>query len=79
MYSYRNNTTLPSMAVPLKRTFCSNRRFCNISEEVKFISLETALHFSIFFGTLATNKKQRNFIQLVAVVLRANLHSYLKK
>lgn len=57
VYSDCNNTTLPSMAVPLKRTFCSNRRFCNISAEVKFISLETALHFNIFFGTLAANKK----------------------
>lgn len=44
---------LPSRHCPLKKTFCSSLNFSNFSEEEKFSSLETALHFRIFFGTRA--------------------------
>ena len=38
----------------LNSTFCSNRKFSNGSMDEKFISLETALQFSICLGTLAS-------------------------
>lgn len=44
---------LPSRHCPLKKTFCSSLNFSNFSEEEKFSSLETALHFRIFLGTRA--------------------------
>lgn len=44
---------LPSRHWPLKKTFCSSRNFSSFSEEEKFSSLDTALHFRIFFGTRA--------------------------
>lgn len=44
---------IPSKHRPLKSTFCSKRNFSICSVEEKLISLETALHFNIFFGTRA--------------------------
>lgn len=39
---------------PLNMTFCSSLNFVISCSEEKFNSLETALHFKIFFGTLAS-------------------------
>jgi len=50
---------------PLKRTLCSSRKFSSCSLDEKFISRETARHFSIFFGTRAvqrTTQRRQNFI-----------------
>uniref|UniRef100_A0A3B5KVM4 Ig-like domain-containing protein n=1 Tax=Xiphophorus couchianus TaxID=32473 RepID=A0A3B5KVM4_9TELE len=57
-YCYRrqHHHCLPSRHCPLKKTFCSNRNFSSCSVEEKFSSLETALHFRIFFGTRAKKK-----------------------
>jgi hypothetical protein len=52
------NLYLPSNIFPLKYTFCSNRNLSICSFEEKFISLETVLHFNIFFGTRAEMKKK---------------------
>ena len=38
----------------LNNIFCSKRNFFICSTDEKFISLETARHFKIFFGTLAS-------------------------
>ena len=44
---------IPSSTFPLKSTFCSSLNFSIDSFDEKFISLDTALHFNIFFGTRA--------------------------
>ena len=40
-------------------TFCSSLNFVISCSEEKFNSLETALHFKIFFGTLADNQTKK--------------------
>ena len=52
-----NSLHLPSRHFPLNKTLCSKRNFDISSFDVKFISLDTALHLSIFLGTLAAKKK----------------------
>ena len=52
--------SLPSKHFPLNRTFCSSLNFVISCSEEKFSSLDTALHFKIFFGTLAVNKPNTN-------------------
>lgn len=49
-----NSKNHSSKHCPLKKTFCSSLNFSNFSEEEKFSSLDTALHFRIFFGTRAS-------------------------
>lgn len=48
----------PSRHWPLKKTFCSSRNFSSFSEEEKFSSRDTALHFRIFFGTRAGGQEK---------------------
>ena len=48
---------LPSRHFPLNKTLCSNRNLSMASLDEKLISRETALHFKIFFGTLAVKRK----------------------
>lgn len=42
------------MLCTLNNTFCCSRSFSMGSTDEKLISLDTALHFKIFFGTLAS-------------------------
>lgn len=44
----------------MKNTFCSSRNFSSFSEEEKFSSLDTALHFRIFFGTRAERRAPKS-------------------
>ena len=44
---------IPSKHFPLNKTFCSNLNFSIASFDEKLISLDTARHFKIFFGTRA--------------------------
>ena len=44
-------------------TFCSSLNFVISCSEEKFNSLETALHFKIFFGTLADNQTKKKKIK----------------
>jgi hypothetical protein len=53
---------VPSKHFPLNRTLCSNLNFFISSFDEKLISLDTALHFRIFFGTLATEKIQTKHV-----------------
>ena len=58
LITFNPNLYLPSNIFPLKYTFCSNRNLSICSFEEKFISLETVLHFNIFFGTRAEMEKK---------------------
>ena len=60
---------LPSKHFPLNRTFCSNRNFSIDSFDEKLISLETALHFKIFFGTRAENVHTVNVLYFRSLVV----------
>lgn len=55
-----NKFALPSKHFPLNNTLCSSLNCFISSFDEKLISLETALHFKIFFGTLATKMKTVN-------------------
>ena len=68
-YATSSIAYLPSKHFPLNKTFCSNRNFSMDSFDEKLISLETALHFKIFFGTRAENVHMvniQNFWPLIA-------------
>ena len=54
MTIFYEETILPSMIVPLKRTRCSKRNCCISSCDEKLISRETARHLRIRFGTRAS-------------------------
>lgn len=49
--------------ITLNKIFCSNLSFSIGSTEEKLISLETALHLRIFFGTLASCSLSGNDLQ----------------
>ncbi|KAE9544333.1 hypothetical protein AGLY_001512 [Aphis glycines] len=51
---YHSSRQRPYNTQTLNSTFCCNLSFSIGSTEEKFISLDTALHFNIFFGTLAS-------------------------
>ena len=51
---YKNPNTVLSLKIQCNLTFCSSRNFSIGSIEEKLISLDTAAHFNIFFGTLAS-------------------------
>ena len=55
-----NTVTLPSKHFPLNKTLCSNLNCFISSFDEKLISRDTALHFKIFFGTLAAKKIVNN-------------------
>lgn len=52
----KENTQIPSINFPLNITRCSSLKFVNSSADEKLISRDTALDFSIFFGTRAGYK-----------------------
>lgn len=58
MYNTENYLLQTFLPMPythtLNSTFCCNLSFSMGSTDEKFISLDTARHFNIFFGTLAS-------------------------
>ena len=59
-------------------TFCSSLNFVISCSEEKFNSLETALHFKIFFGTLADNQtKKKNYKVPPLVISKQKVIIYL--
>ena len=56
---------LPSRHFPLNITLCSNLNLVISSCDEKFNSLDTALHFKIFFGTRAVTQGDKKSVRWV--------------
>lgn len=67
--SEQSTSVSPSRHCPLKKTFCSSRNFSSFSEEEKFSSLDTALHFRIFLGTRAEGRvRNLSWVELKVMI-----------
>lgn len=55
------------LPLTLNNTFCCNLSFSMGSTDEKLISLDTALHFNIFFGTLASCSLSGNELNVLII------------
>lgn len=73
-WSVWEEDSLPSRHWPLNKTFCSRRNFSSFSDEEKFSSRETALHFKIFLGTRAGSRRTREEMAVTSAAFTGNAH-----